>query len=74
MKSGLRERGKPVPERGDLLVPAQAVAETATDEAHESGGAVLQTVDETELERREPDSVQRGRAAAPSPPSRRTGR
>jgi hypothetical protein len=39
-------------------VPAQAVAEATTDEAHESSGAVLKTVDEAELKRREPDSVQ----------------
>ena len=39
-------------------MPAQAVAETAADESNKSGGAVLQAVDETELERREPDAVE----------------
>ena len=58
-----RERREPVAQRRDLLVPARAVGDEAAGDAHERRGALLEPVDDPELERREAPACRRGRAA-----------
>ena len=52
-----REGRDPVAERRDLLVSARPVGEEAAGDAHERRRALLETVDDAELERREPEGV-----------------